>query len=615
MIGAIVIEDFLWLILAVGLMPLCYGDWQAWMLLIESMIYFFFVVDPSKVEFPFISSSSSSSSSPPLIVKRSSSSSSSNSTIQMKCHQRQQQAQQQRWRNSLQSMGVQMSIVLVPALLQAMAIHIDNKNSNSNYDYDHDYSQLWKKYNKLVTILAIPQMSISFFLCAITVFIDPALLVLDIPTTRTATATSIPITLVFVIVWFLFRPMIIPKNITKSFTFGELRVVSLLLLVVVMEFVRKMTTTTIITTINESTTDNHYTTATTTAISSSSPTSTISSLYSLVALSGSVSCCIFAYLGSGSSCNRKNILSWWWRLGLNVVGPLVVVERSLYLYSYTTISSISSYRYFLPLSLQWLIEFLSEKENGHQRIWGILYWVIVLVIASYPTFRLLSLQPPTTESANNKNKNEQSVVVTRKWFHLIAVLLFGPITWQFPQLMSLSYAIATCILIVLETLRSDDAPLLQSFYFAFLDDKKDKGECIIISHVFLIVGCAIPLWIDQVISSTNDDDADFSSSSSSLLLAEFGVISIGVGDAMGAVIGKSIGKHHWGMNQRTLEGSLAMWLSMIGIGMLVCTSKQEYGALLLATTFTTILEAFTVQLDNLVLPISGSTIILLILAY
>ena len=167
----------------------------------------------------------------------------------------------------------------------------------------------------------------------------------------------------------------------------------------------------------------------------------------------------------------------------------------------------------------------------------------------------------------------------------------------------------------METLRSEDAPLLQSFYFAFLDDKKDKGECIIISHVFLIVGCAIPLWIDQVISSTNDDDADLSSSSSSLLLAEFGVISIGVGDAMGAVIGKSIGKHHWGMNQRTLEGSLAMWLSMIGIGMLVCTSMQEYGALLLATTFTTILEAFTVQLDNLVLPISGSTIILLILAY
>jgi dolichol kinase len=585
MIGA-VIEDFLWLILAAGLMPLCYGDWQAWILLIESMISLFFVVDPTKVEeFSFMRSSS-----PPLIV---------NATIQMKHHHR-------TWRNSLQSMGVQMSIVLVPALLQAMAIHIDNKNSiNINNDDLDDYSQLWKKYSKLMTILTIPKMSISVVLCAITVFIDPTLLVLEIPTTATTTTTTsaISITVFFIIVWFVVRPMIIPKNITKSFTFGELRVVSLLLLVIVMEYVRRMTTT-ITSTINESSTVDY----------NANTTTTISSLYSLVALSGSVSSCVFAYLGSGSYCNRKILLSWWWRLGLNVVGPLLVVERSLYLYYYTTtssLSSLSSYRYFLPLSLQWLTEFLLDKENGYQRIWGILYWVIILVIASYPTYRLLSLQPSTTES----NKNKQSVVVTRKWFHLIAVLLFGPITWQFPQLMSLSYAIATCILIVLETLRSDDAPLLQSFYFAFLDDKKDKGEYIIISHVFLIVGCAIPLWINQVISSTNDDDADFSSSSSSLLLAEFGVISIGVGDAMGAVIGKSMGKHHWGMNQRTLEGSLAMWLSMIGIGMLVCTSMQEYVALLLATTFTTILEAFTVQLDNLVLPISGSTIILLILAY
>jgi len=259
-----------------------------------------------------------------------------------------------------------------------------------------------------------------------------------------------------------------------------------------------------------------------------------------------------------------------------------------------------------------------DKENGYQRIWGIIYWGGILIIASYPTNQLLSLQPVAAGNKNNnKDNNTPSVVVIRKWFHLIAVILFGPITWIFPQLMSISYAIATCILIVLESLRSD-APLLQFFYLAFLDDKKDDGQNVIVSHVFLIVGCAAPLWINQVLSTNEEDNDDGVSSSSwshSLLLAEFGVICIGIGDAMGAVIGKSMGKHYWGMNHRTLEGSLAMWLSMIGIGMLVCTSMQEYVALLVATTFTTILEAFTVQIDNLVLPLSGSTIILLILAY
>ena len=146
--------------------------------------------------------------------------------------------------------------------------------------------------------------------------------------------------------------------------------------------------------------------------------------------------------------------------------------------------------------------------------------------------------------------------------------------------------------------------MLQSFYVAFLDKKDDRGH-IIVSHIFLIVGCAAPLWMSEVLSNET--------SSSPLLLSEFGVICIGIGDAMGAVIGKTMGRNKWGKNQRTIEGSLAMWLSMIGSGVLTCKSAQDCWALLVATTFTTILEAFTVHLDNLVLPLSGSTIILLML--
>mmetsp|Transcript_31102 Transcript_31102/g.34843 ORF Transcript_31102/g.34843 Transcript_31102/m.34843 type:complete len:592 (+) Transcript_31102:99-1874(+) len=589
----ITVEDSLWLFLAAGLMPLCYGDWQAWTLLLES-ICFLFVIDPTTPGFSFNS---------PLELRGRSP---TNSTVRIK-QQQQQQQQQQQGRKLAQSMGVQMSIVLVPSLLQAMAIY-KNKNSID----DDDYSRLlWNRYSKLVTILVIPQMHISVVLFAISLFFDP-------PLPLETTTTTIPITFFFFsIVWFLFRPMLITKNIEKSFTFGELRVVSLLLLVIVVEYFRRITIAkTIIFSYNsQRNNDNIMTTV------------TVSSLYSLVALSGSISCCAFVYI-SGSSYVR-NRLSWWSRLGLNVVGPLLVVDASLYLNmttlstTTTTISDFSTvsssfYRYLLPLSVQWLIEFLMEKENGYQRIWGIIYWGGILIVASYPTNQLLSLQLLAAGNKNiNKDDNKPSVVVIRKWFHLIAVFLFGPITWIFPELMSISYAIATCILIVLESLRSD-APLLQFFYLTFLDDQKDDGQNVIISHVFLIVGCAAPLWINQILSENDEDNDDGVSSSSrshSLLLAEFGVICIGIGDAMGAVIGKSMGKHYWGMNHRTLEGSLAMWLSMIGIGMLVCTSMQEYVALLVATTFTTILEAFTVQIDNLVLPLSGSIIILLILAY
>jgi dolichol kinase len=165
--------------------------------------------------------------------------------------------------------------------------------------------------------------------------------------------------------------------------------------------------------------------------------------------------------------------------------------------------------------------------NGY---WGLVYWVAVLIVVSIPTYCLFSLPSGTI-----------SVVVTQKWFHLIAILLLGPITWQFPELMSFGYAIAACVLLVCETVRRD-LPVLQSFYVTFLDDHKDDGSHIIVSHLFLILGCAGPLWISESIFDRT------LRSPSSVLLAELGVILIGIGDSMGAVIGKGIGKHRWGEN-------------------------------------------------------------------
>lgn len=337
----------------------------------------------------------------------------------------------------------------------------------------------------------------------------------------------------------------------------------------------------------------------------------------------------------------------WWRLGLNVAGPLLVVDATLYACQATTSTaaaangslSSSSYYYYdydydsnggggLPLlSIRWLIDFLLETENGHERFWGLLYWAAMLAVASVPTGALLSLAAATTTTTAPSKQQQQhkqprpSVAVTRKWFHLVAVVLFGPITVKFPELMALSYAVAASVLVVAEAVRSD-VPSLQAFYGAFLDDRKDEGasgDKLVVSHLFLVVGCALPLWIGRVIASaSNNANANnllLPPTSLVLLLGEFGVLCIGIGDAMGAVVGKSLGTHGWGRNKRTLEGSLAMWLSMVVVGCgACCTSLRECGVLLVAATGTTILEAFTVQLDNLVLPIFGSCVVLLLLA-
>lgn len=439
-------------------------------------------------------------------------------------------------RDETTDMGLQMSIVMIPTLLQVMAHHYSKSESQ------------WTTYGKLATLLMAPNYSASIVLCVVVILLDPAL--------------DTSIAFFFTIAWFLILPMCV-ANLTESFTFGESRVVSLVMIVIGAEYAKAIY-------------DQKY----------ASDYPKISSLYPLVALSGSISCCGFAYLG-----NKLRILPCWAKLGINVLGPILVVDLSLHM----TTKFTWPYS-FLPLSIQWLTDFLTEKEDGFERFWGLLYWAGVLIVGSYPTFALISLP----------SEKKPSVVVARKWFHFIAVLLFGPVTWQFPQLMSLSYAIAVCLLILLETLRSD-APLLQSFYSAFIDDRKDNSGQLIVSHIFLIIGCAAPLWVSEVLSNRSS-----SPSSSSPLVTEFGVLCIGIGDAMGAVVGKTIGKHKWGNNQRTLEGSLAMWSSMIVVGIFLCSSLRDCVSLVVATTFTTILEAFTVQMDNLVLPIIGSSIILLI---
>lgn len=489
------VEDFLWIALA-AFLPVYCGGWQSWMTLGESVWFAFS---------PHSSRSASSSVQGKKFISKGES-------------------------------GLEMSIVMVPALLQAMSFHHGSK---------------WGSYAKMASLVAMPQAPIAVILCAVAISMD--------------TSLRGDVAVVFPLVWLLLDS-IMKRNLSKTFTYGEMRSANIILSIALLEWTQRLWKDT----------DSE--------IVPNDIESAYVTWYPSVALSGSMGCCIV--------CATTSILPLpcWLRIVLNVLGPLLAVDFYLWLIrpSVNTISSMA-----FPGSCQWLVGFLMEHENGYHRYWGVVYWVVVLAIVSIPTYRLLSLPSGTV-----------SVVVTRKWFHLIAVLLFGPVTWQFPQLLSLGYAVAACVLLVIETVRKD-MPALQAFFVTFLDDRKDDGGHIVVSHMFLILGCAIPLWISQsIVDGTT-------STPSSLLLAEFGVIVIGVGDAMGAVVGKAVGKRQWGGNRRTLEGSLAMWLSMILAGWMTCHSSANFLALLTATTFSTTLEAFTLQLDNLVLPLAGSSIILL----
>ena len=304
-------------------------------------------------------------------------------------------------------------------------------------------------------------------------------------------------------------------------------------------------------------------------------------------------------------------------------------------------------------SLAWLAAFLAAPEpaggGGRGRWIWLAYWAAVLAPASLGAVRLAASlrRKRKREGGGRRGRGRKDVVLARKYFHLVALALFVPPTVAVPSLMALAYAVAACLLLVMEAVRGD-LPTgilrrgngggrmdLNGFYEAFLDEKdlagggegggggRGDGRRFVVTHITLVCGCAIPLWISALLGH-----GDAQASVRSGLLPLLGVLVLGVGDTAAAAAGIGLGRTTWPGTRRTAEGSLAMLLSMVlavvayayylhplpgggGGGRAAADAVGEALGVLPELALLTALEACTGQIDNLVLPLAGSAIWLL----
>jgi dolichol kinase len=296
-----------------------------------------------------------------------------------------------------------------------------------------------------------------------------------------------------------------------------------------------------------------------------------------------------------------------------------------------------------PLPIRWLTWFLRQKEiirmdssstllsdsySQLPRYSWLVYWGFILSIFGPMTFYLAQ----KLHNCDSEKRKKKLTVVSRKFFHFVAVALFTPVTAYAPKLMYLSYAIATALLMLVESLRvaihthSDDGnsnhPVqkqttaikqsrilgLNEFFETFYDEKDKRATegSFVVTHVALIVGCATPLWL----CGTRSDIPSFQGSS---IIPFLGIVSVGVGDSAGAIIGSFFGKTQWPTSRRTVEGSFAMLVSMIACWLSFgwafqfdegnFNAESIYLDALSIYLPLTILEAVTLQIDNLCLPI------------
>ncbi|KAG0748247.1 hypothetical protein G6F57_007095 [Rhizopus arrhizus] len=228
----------------------------------------------------------------------------------------------------------------------------------------------------------------------------------------------------------------------------------------------------------------------------------------------------------------------------------------------------------------------------------IVIWVLVLDFAS---------PSQSHRSLNTEEKNlTASLNIKRKLFHALAVVLFVPgVIFEY-QFLQLAFGVAMSAFIYLEYLRYFAVwpwgKNLHIFLTEFIDNR-DLGP-IILSHMYLLLGCASPIWIG----------------SSNFLASLSGILALGFGDSAASIIGKKLGRNRWLGSNKTVEGTVAFVIIVLFSSFLLLQTgtfiglQQEnhtdafktqidWRAYTFVVFLTGLLEAFSSQNDNIILPL------------
>lgn len=220
----------------------------------------------------------------------------------------------------------------------------------------------------------------------------------------------------------------------------------------------------------------------------------------------------------------------------------------------------------------WVVMFVSKRNE-----WGLVSaWIIVMAV-------IIAVARP--------GKGNVEKAVARKFYHMVAALVFGVGLAKDIDLVRLGAVVGLGLLSLGEAGRVTGYGKVSRFVTDMgkrLVDERDSGA-IAVTHMYLLLGCAVPIWMaDGAISHA-------------------GIVSVCVQDAVAAAIGKRLGTQNWGRRGRTLEGSFAGFVAAT-VTMILCGEASLISASLAAAA-TAVVEAYTEQIDNWVVPMTFTAVV------
>ena len=244
-----------------------------------------------------------------------------------------------------------------------------------------------------------------------------------------------------------------------------------------------------------------------------------------------------------------------------------------------------------PLSM-WILQegpemfILPYIMNSKFTIQLILFWILLVIIA----ILIVGQKSGTTSKATTSE---------RKIFHglIVAVIISGVIVdIEFTYFASL---IVLAIFLYLEYIRAFDirplSRLLDESFMRFTDEK-DQGT-LVLTNIYLLVGTFLPLWITYDLTSANK------------LVMLSGALSVGIGDSAASIVGSCYGYYKWPYSpKKSVDGTIASVVSQVLLLLILAfASVIHHGYVsraFLPIVITSLIEAHTTQVDNLVLPLT-----------
>jgi len=150
----------------------------------------------------------------------------------------------------------------------------------------------------------------------------------------------------------------------------------------------------------------------------------------------------------------------------------------------------------------------------------------------------------------------------RKVFHGMMVAMLLPTIYIDPCFVALALALVLAVFLLLDLIRASQLPPLSGPIATFLTpyvDGRDLRGPVVVSHIFLLIGCAIPLWLSLAgVERIGDEPWQGWEVHSRDVSMVAGVVCVGMGDAAASLIGRRYGRRKWPwVGGKSLEGSFA----------------------------------------------------------